>query len=175
MVGERVFGHNGAPGRRCLLAATAAACQPERMDVRSDRRHRLAADPETVWDVLSRLDDYQRWWPWLRTFEADALEAGQTWRCTIRPPVPYDLRLSVHLHRVERPYRIDATVGDDLTGAARLDLIPAGDHCDLRLRSTLSPRSGMLRAVAGWAPWIAQRGHDWVLDTGLRQFRDRAL
>jgi hypothetical protein len=29
--------------------------------------------------------------------------------------------------------------------------------------------------VAGVAAPLVRRGHDWVLDTGARQFRDRAL
>lgn len=143
--------------------------------MRSDRRHRFDADRATVWDAIGNVDDYQRWWPWLRTFEAEALEEDQTWRCTIRPPLPYELSLDVTLERVERPHRVDARVGGDLTGSARLDLGPVGDGCEIRLRSVLSPRRGMLRTVADWAPWIARRGHDWVLDTGLRQFRERAL
>ena len=31
--------------------------------------------------------------------------------------------------------------------------------------------NGMLRAIARWPDPMAQFGHDWVLDTGARQFR----
>lgn len=149
------------------------------MEVRSDRRHYFDATPDQVWDAIGRVDAYRSWWPWLRTFDAVALEEGETWRCTIRPPLPYDLRLAVTIDLLDHPNRIDATVGGDLTGSARVDLLPVDDGtgpgCEIRLRSVLSPHRGLLRSVADVAPGIARRGHDWVLDTGLRQFRRRAL
>jgi hypothetical protein len=41
--------------------------------------------------------------------------------------------------------------------------------------SDLAPHDATLRRIARWTPWLSRFGHDWVLDTGLRQFRRRAF
>ena len=145
------------------------------MHVRSDREYRFDASPAAVWEALGRVDDYRTWWPWLRRFDADGLATGARWTCTIRPPLPYALRLVVGIDDVEPPERITATVTGDIQGDASVDLAPDGDGCVVRLRSSLAPAGQPLRAVARLTPWLARFGHDWVLDTGLRQFRRRAL
>jgi hypothetical protein len=52
---------------------------------------------------------------------------------------------------------------------------PAGNGCRVRLRSTLVPANRTLRTVARLSRPVAQFGHAWVIDTGARQFGDRAL
>jgi hypothetical protein len=47
--------------------------------------------------------------------------------------------------------------------------------CEARLQSRLVPANQVLRAIATLARPVARFGHDWVLDTGLRQFRSRAF
>lgn len=145
------------------------------MEVRSDRTYRFAEPPDVVWDALASVDDYRRWWPWLRRLEAHGLAAGETWTCTVRPPLPYVLEFAVALDEVERPSRVTATVSGDIAGSATVDLEPDGDGCTVRLRSALAPAGQPLRTVARLAPWLSRFGHDWVLDTGFRQFRRRAL
>jgi hypothetical protein len=39
------------------------------------------------------------------------------------------------------------------------------------LQSDLSADSGLARLVGTIVPPLARRGHDWVLDNGIRQFR----
>ena len=46
-----------------------------------------------------------------------------------------------------------------------------GPRSELRLRSDLTARSGPARWLGTLAPPLAARGHDWVLDNGIRQFR----
>lgn len=145
------------------------------MEVRSDRTYRFDVEPRAVWDALSRVDDYRSWWPWLRRMEAEGLVVGDRWDCAVRPPVPYQLRFRVEILEAVAPERIAAEVSGDLSGEAHVSLEPAGDGCAVRLTSALSPARGPLRTVARLAPWLAHFGHDWVLDTGFRQFRRRAL
>jgi hypothetical protein len=52
---------------------------------------------------------------------------------------------------------------------------PAGNGCRVRLRSSLVPANRTLRTVARLSRPVAQFGHAWVIDTGARQFEDRAL
>jgi hypothetical protein len=124
---------------------------------------------------MARVDQYRRWWPWLRHFEAAALEPGDTWRATVQPPLPYRLSFDLHLHRVEHPRLIAADITGDIEGEATIELVPSAVGTELHLRSALTPTNPFLRAVASVAQPMARYGHEWVLDTGLRQFRARAL
>lgn len=148
------------------------------MEVVSDRRYHLAAPPPAVWVALARTEDYRQWWPWLRNFDGGDLEVGAEWRCTIRPPLPYVVRFSLRLNEVEPPQSVTAELRGDIQGRARIDLHPtgpAGRSTELRLRAALEPARAVFGIVATVARPLARFGHDWVLDTGARQFADRAL
>lgn len=145
------------------------------MEVRSDRTYRFDVEPRAVWDALSRVDDYRSWWPWLRRMEAEGLVEGDRWDCVVRPPVPYQLHFCVEILEVAASERIAAEVSGDLIGEAHVAIETVGSGCAVRLTSALRPTRGPLRTVSLMAPWLAHFGHDWVLDTGFRQFRRRAL
>lgn len=123
---------------------------------------------------MGRVDAFQDWWPWLRRFDAEGLVVGDRWRCTIRPPLPYVLRLTVEIEEAVAPSTITATVSGDIAGHAAVRLEPDGSGCSIRLTSTLAPARQPLRTIAALTPWLARFGHDWVLDTGFEQFRTRA-
>jgi hypothetical protein len=145
------------------------------VQVRSDRRYRFTVGPEVLWPVLTRVEDYRSWWPWLRGFDAVAFEPGAAWTCVVQPPLPYQLRFRIVLDEIDPCRLATATVDGDIVGDARLELSGTDAGTEVRLVSNLSPEHALLRAVARIARPVAQLGHDWVLDTGLRQFRARAL
>ncbi len=146
--------------------------------VRSDRWYDFPADRETVWESFTTTPRYRTWWPWLLEFDGDRLAAGERWWCVVSPPVPYVVRFTIHIEKVAAPDAVEATVHGDVEGVARLDLVDttaAGDACRLHLVSDLAPGNPALRLIARAARPVVRRGHDWVLDTGARQFVDRAL
>lgn len=145
------------------------------MKVRSDRHYEFAVGPDELWAAVTRVEDYRRWWPWLRRLRAEAFAEGETWACLVQPPLPYSLRLRVTLDEVVAPRFVTATIGGDIEGHAGLDITPAGEGSRLRLVSTLTPTNAVLRAFARVAQPVVRYGHDWVLDTGVRQFRQRAI
>lgn len=145
------------------------------MEVQSDRWYRLSGAPEQVWSALTRVQDYQRWWPWLRAFDATAFAAGEQWCCEVQPPLPYRLRFTIHLDEVVAERSAKASITGDIAGSARIELSPAAAGTDLHLVSSLGPSTGLLRTVVRVAGPVARYGHDWVIDTGLRQFESRAL
>lgn len=145
------------------------------MDVRSDRRYRFDASPDELWAALTNVGDYRQWWPWLRRFDGDAFATGERWTCVVQPPLPYSLRFALSLDEVVEGERVDATVTGDIVGTAHLELTPDGTGSELALASQLAPANSMLRAIAVVARPVVRFGHDWVLDTGLRQFRASAL
>ncbi|MFL6206117.1 MAG: SRPBCC family protein [Acidimicrobiales bacterium] len=145
------------------------------MRLLSDQRHRFDVAPDQLWAAMVRVDDFRRWWPWLRRFDASGVERGDVWRATVQPPLPYRVRFDLLLTDVEAPRCISVDVTGDVEGSARLEVHDDGGGSELHFTSDLTPTSRVLRAVTRVAPPVARFGHEWVLDTGLEQFRSRAL
>lgn len=125
-----------------------------------------------MWATLNRVTEFSSWWPWLRHFEGAELVSGSVWECVVQPPLPYALRFTVTLDQVVAPRLVHATVAGDVAGSASLVLEEDGAGCLAVFNSSLTPYQGVLRVVATLAPPVARYGHDWVLDTGARQFAD---
>jgi hypothetical protein len=128
-----------------------------------------------LWAHLGDVRAYPSWWSWLRSFDATRLAAGERWQCTVQPPLPYRVRFDVHLDVVEPCERIEARVSGDIAGTASLVIVGHGNASAVRLRSDLAPDSTWLRVASGLFGPVVRHGHQWVLDTGARQFTDRAL
>lgn len=145
------------------------------MTVRSDRNYGFHADRADVWSALTDVERYPRWWPWLRRFDGEAFAVGERWCCVVSPPLPYSLRFELVLAEVLEGTTVRARLDGDIAGTARLDLRDVPGGCELRLVSELAARGGMARLVDRLVPGLAARGHDWVLDDGIRRFRAVAL
>jgi uncharacterized protein YndB with AHSA1/START domain len=145
------------------------------MGFRLDRRFVFDATPDAVWGVLSRPQDFPRWWTWLRRIDADGLTEGTTVRALIRAPIPWSLRLSLHIERVVPGERIDVRAGGDLEGPASLELAAHGSGTEARLVWDLEPRGRLDHAFGLVTRPVLQWGQDWVVNTGARQFQRRAL
>jgi len=145
------------------------------MEVRSERRFRFDATPAALWAALGSVEEYPRWWPWLRRFDARALAPGEEWRCTVKPPLPYVVRFTITFDELEPERRIEATVTGDIDGPAHLVIEPDGDGSAVTLISSLRPTNAVLRAAAIVGRPLVSYGHDWVLDIGAGQFAARAL
>lgn len=145
------------------------------MQISSDRSYQFACSPDTFWQAAARTDTFRTWWPWLKTFQAAGLIAGDSWQCVVQPPLPYEVRFDLLLQKVTRPTTITARVTGDIVGVAGLDIAESATGCHVRLRSRLAPQNRVLRLVATVARPVAVYGHDWVLDAGARQFYQRAL
>jgi uncharacterized protein YndB with AHSA1/START domain len=148
---------------------------------RLDRTWPFALPAGELWAALTRTEEFPLWWPWLVTFELDGgggrgLRAGVSARVVVRAPVPWALRLTVDVARVEEGRLVEAMVSGDLSGPARLE-VGAGvvGASTARLVWELTPASPLLRATARAARPLLELGQRWVLDTGVAQFRRRAL
>ncbi len=143
----------------------------------SDREWSFGLAPERLWDRLTAVEEYDRWWPWLRHLDPDrGFVDSSLWRCVVAPPLPYVVRFTVALEHVVPRERVEATVDGDVRGTAQLSLRADGEGASLvRLTSDLAPANLVLRRFAMLAPALVGWGHDWVLEQGSRQFRQRAL
>lgn len=143
----------------------------------SDRDWVFALGPDVLWDRIVSVDEYTRWWPWLRHFDpVGGFGEGARWACEVAPPLPYVVRFTVHLDRVDRGVQVQATVSGDIEGRAQLTVSGNGnDGSHARLRSRLNPSDPLLRRAARLARPVVGWGHDRVLDQGRRQFVSRAI
>ncbi len=137
--------------------------------------YELPMSRDGVWTLISDVSRYRAWWPWLRVFHATALAEGEEWRCEAQPPVPYPVRFRVGIESLEVPQLVRATVSGDVVGQAVLSLQDTERGCTATLKSSLAPGNTALRLVSRYAGPIARFGHDWVLDSGARQFIARAV
>jgi hypothetical protein len=141
--------------------------------IASDRAYGFDVAPAVLWAEIAEVGRFPTWWPWLRRFDAVGLEPGDRWRCTVQPPLPYSLSFAIAIEEVEPHARVTASVSGEITGTAELTIEAAEEGCTARLRSRLAPSSRFLQAVALVARPVVSLGHDWVLDTGARQFRQQ--
>lgn len=141
--------------------------------LRTDRSYPLEDPPAVVWRALESVEDYRRWWPWLRSFDARRLAAGERWTARIRVPMPWDLRFRLDLGSVTPPERVEAVLDGDIEGTASITVARVGGGSTIRLQSALAPRHRWLRAVNRYLPAVSRRVHDRVVDTAFRQFAER--
>jgi uncharacterized protein YndB with AHSA1/START domain len=141
------------------------------VSVHSDRRHQFGVSRDELWEAVTEIDQYRHWWPWLRSFDGRAFAAGERWGCVVKPQLPYTLEFEIVLEEVRRAERAYARLTGDIEGWAELVLADAETGSVLRLRSDLTAGGGPARWVEMLAGPLARRGHDWVLDNGIRQFR----
>ena len=93
----------------------------------------------------------------------------------MQPPLPYRVSFDLHLTEVDAPRVVAADVTGDIEGSARLEVSPSTAAPSSTSPRSSRPTNSVLRAVARLAAPIARYGHEWVLSTGLDQFRARAL
>jgi uncharacterized protein YndB with AHSA1/START domain len=153
------------------------------MRIDSDRCYRFAVPPSRLWAAVCDVRSFPRWWSWLHEFEGRRLAPGEVWECAVRPPLPYVLRFRLIIGEVDEARLVTATVEGDIAGRATLDITarPVGAagrdlraDSEVRLRSSLAPGRRWLEMLATVAGPATRYGHDWVLDTGARQFAERA-
>ena len=132
--------------------------------------------PGELWNVLSRTQDYRTWFSWLRSIDAsDGRAQGATARCVIGPPVPYLLRVTIRVVALVPGRTIATEVDGDLRGPARLEIEEAEAGSRARLVWALTVSRPVLQVAARLARPLMQRGHDWCVDTGVAQFRRKAI
>lgn len=140
-----------------------------------DGRWVFPGKPDEVWDVLSRTDRYQQWWPWLRALESGGLVQGSVSRCVVRAPVPYALRFDVEVLEVAPSRLVVTRVSGDLEGPARMELEAHREGSEARLSWELELKAPLLGAASRVARPLMEWGHNWVVDSGVRQFRQAAF
>jgi carbon monoxide dehydrogenase subunit G len=140
-----------------------------------ERSFAFAVPPERFWENLERVDQFERWWPWLHEFrlEGEPLAAGSVLYGVVTPPLPYRMRIRVELTRYEAPVAIDATVSGDLEGDAELRVRPAAGGSLVEVAWAMEMMQRPMRVAARFGRPLLQWGHDRVVEMTVAGFQRR--
>jgi hypothetical protein len=114
---------------------------------------RIIGDPERVWQVLSDVEGWGRWWRSLERSEGvaeqerepgDGPAVGSAYLHTLRSPFGYRLRYEIRIVGIHPQHSVDAEVSGDLVGRGRAVADTAGDEASIRF----------LWLVAVSKPWM---------------------
>ncbi len=111
----------------------------------------------------------------MRTFDSPGLVEASASVCEVRAPVPYTLRFEVTILSIVPERLVVTRVSGDLEGPARLDLAAHSEGSEAGLSWDLEVREPLLRAGAWAARPLMEWGHNWIIESGVRQFRRKAL
>jgi carbon monoxide dehydrogenase subunit G len=133
----------------------------------------FSLSPVDLWARLEQVDQFERWWPWLQEFrvEGDGLAAGSVLHGVVAPPLPYRMRIRVELIRYESPRTIDAVIGGDLEGEARLRVRDDGLASRVDVEWTVEMMQRPMRLASRFGRPLLQWGHDRVVETTVAGFR----
>jgi hypothetical protein len=139
------------------------------------RSYRFDLAPDRLWARIEEFDQFERWWPWLTDFriEGAGLSAGSVLHGVATPPLPYRMRLRVELVDCDRPSAVDAIIGGDLVGDARLRLRPDGDGTTAEVAWTVEMLQPAMRLASRIGRPLLQWGHDRVVEVTVAGFRRR--
>jgi uncharacterized protein YndB with AHSA1/START domain len=139
------------------------------------RGHRFALPPDQLWDSIGEFDQFERWWPWLTDLrvEGSGLTDGTVLHGVVNPPLPYRMRLRIELLDCVRPHSIDARVGGDLSGDARLRLHPDDGGTRVEMAWTIEVHHPAMRVAGRIGRPLLQWGQDRVVGMTVAGFRRR--
>jgi hypothetical protein len=148
---------------------------PRRPVIEYRRAFDFGLAPADLWASIERVDQFERWWPWLQEFrmEGESLAAGSVLYGVVAPPLPYRMRIRVELTRCEAPNAIDAVIGGDLEGLAWLRVHSEGDRSRIEVAWTVEMMQRPMRLASRFGLPLLQWGHDRVVDTTVAGFRRR--
>lgn len=160
------------PGGRLVSVGTVLVAKPV-IDYRGSFRFGLR--PPALWEVLSAPERFESWWSWLHEFRlhGDGLVDGAVLHGVVAPPVPYRMRIDVHLQHCDPPHRISAVVDGDLRGPAELEFADNGSGTDATVSWRVEMMQPAMRLASRVAHPMLRWGHDRVVEMTVAGFRRR--
>jgi hypothetical protein len=127
-------------------------------------------DVDRLFDVLSDIASYPRWWPQLRSVQRVDEDTAAV-EC--RSVLPYTLRLRARRAREDRDARVlEVRLAGDLLGWSRWTLTPRRDGTALVYEQEVVVRGRVLRWVGFVGRPVLRLNHRWMM-RGARVGLDR--
>ncbi|MBT9594980.1 MAG: SRPBCC family protein [Vitreoscilla sp.] len=165
-----------------LQTAAAPATAPVRQAFEYVSEWHLAAPPEAVWQVLTEVDQWPRWWPFVRRVrllrrgrEPDGV--GALRRIDWATRLPYGFTLDVECVEADRPHRLRGLSSGHLAGEGLWELSPDGAGTCVRYTWRLHLNTAWMRIAAPLMAPVFRWNHEGVMRGGAiglaRQLADR--
>jgi uncharacterized protein YndB with AHSA1/START domain len=130
----------------------------------------LAAPPAAVWDALTHPEDWPTWWRAVERVElieaGDASGLGAYRRFTWRTALPYRLRFSMRVTRIEPMSVLEGWADGELSGVGRWTLTAHGDKTHVLYDWFVKLNSPWMRALAPLLRPVFAWNHDRVMAWG---------
>ncbi|MGW7467130.1 SRPBCC family protein [Streptomyces xantholiticus] len=126
----------------------------------------LPAVPDTVYEVLSRAEDYPHWWPQVREVTSVDDESGTA---RFRSLLPYDLRVTVSAQRRDPANGVlEIGMAGDLEGWSRWTLRPGGRGTRVLYEQEVVVRRPLMRRLAMPCRPLFRANHALMMRGGRR-------
>jgi uncharacterized membrane protein len=113
---------------------------------------RVDAPAERVWQVLTDVETWPAWWPFVAAVEkihpGEPSGLGSVWRYTWKTLLPYKLHFELRITRIEAPALVEAEVQGDVCGRG-VCRIYREDH------RTAVRYEWNVRTCRPWMKWLA--------------------
>jgi hypothetical protein len=139
-------------------------------------RWRLDASPDEAWDLISRPEDFPRWWPAaftdsLTIQSGDETGAQKVVRLESRGFLPLLLRWHLAATQLERPRRLLNRVWGDFEGTETWTLAPVGGGVTVTHEWRIEFRSLLLRVLSTLLRPFFVANHRWAMRQGEQSLR----
>jgi carbon monoxide dehydrogenase subunit G len=148
---------------------------PRRPVIEYRREYEFGVTPAELWAYIERVDQFERWWPWLQEFRCEGapLTAACVMSGVVAPSLPYRMWVRVELTRVEPHESIQADVHGDLEGESRLMMRAGGAGSQVEVSWTVEMMQRPMRLASRFGHPLLQWGHDRVVEITVAGFRRR--
>jgi len=140
---------------------------------------RVAAPANLLYDILREGQQYPRWWPDVYlaaqpepSGRADGI--GDRVVLLTKGWLPYRLRWTAELVRLERPHLIELTGTGDFVGRGIWRLEAQGDVTRITFDWRLRAEKPLLRWLSPLCKPLFEWNHRWAMSTGLNRLRAEA-
>jgi hypothetical protein len=131
----------------------------------------LQAPLEAVWDALYATDRYTEWWPSIVAYEKLTPEitgVGARAQRVVRGRLPYSLRYTTTVAKVNPPHELAYDSEGDLVGKGRFVLTQRGEWTVVVFYWDVSTSSRWMNVLAPVLRWLFAWNHHYVMAQGER-------
>jgi len=132
----------------------------------------VAAPIDTVWDAIHEVEDWPRWWRYVRSVvelrKGDANGVGAIRRFTWTSRLPYALTFEMRASAVERPTFMEGIASGELSGHGRWYLAPEGATTRVRYEWTVGTTKPWMNLLAPLMAPAFRWNHGQVMAEGGR-------
>jgi uncharacterized protein YndB with AHSA1/START domain len=139
----------------------------------------IPAPVDIVYEILKSGRDYPRWWPdvYLEAHaelpEADG-RVGDTVMLLTKGRLPYRLRWTARLVRLQKPTEIELTASGDFVGRGLWRLEPHSDGTHVTFDWRIRADKPLLRWFSSVLKPLFRWNHRWAMATGLERLKAEA-